>query len=137
MRINPDKVRRDNEERAKKENVTIKSGLIINSGENPTKESRKQLFEENKIKYELTQEQVDELVSDDELFVIKRKKRIKFTNFVESYVKENGNDSKMIIEEEKETKLENFEDFTEKEIDQLIKSTKKNIKELETYFINF
>jgi hypothetical protein len=136
MRINPDKVRKDNEERAKKENVTIKSGLIINSGENPTKESRKQLFEENKIKYELTQEQVDELVSDDELFVIKRKKRIKFTNFVESYIKENGNDSKMIIEKE-ETKIENYENLTEKEIDQLIKSTKKNIKELETYFINF
>jgi hypothetical protein len=136
MRINPDKVRKDNEERAKKENVTIKSGLIINSGENPTKESRKQLFEENKIKYELTQEQVDELVSDDELFVIKRKKRIKFTNFVESYIKENGNDSKMIIEKE-ETKIENYENLTEKEIDQMIKSTKKNIKELETYFINF
>jgi hypothetical protein len=80
---------------------------------------------------------VDELVSDDDLFIIKRKKRIKFTNFVENYIKENGNDSKMIVEEENQTKIENYGNLTEKEIDQLIKSTKKNIKELETYFINF
>jgi hypothetical protein len=80
---------------------------------------------------------VDELVSDDDLFIIKRKKRIKFTYFVENYIKENGNDSKMIVEEENQTKIENYGNLTEKEIDQLIKSTKKNIKELETYFINF
>eukprot|EP01080_Neovahlkampfia_damariscottae_P012707 gene12707-6905_t len=97
MRVNPDQVRKDNEERAKKGIVTVKSGLIINTGENPTKESRREIYEENKKKYELTLEQVEELVSDDDLFIIKRKKRIKFTNFVENYVKENLD--KMEVEE--------------------------------------
>ena len=134
MRINPDQVRKDNEERAKKGIVTVKSGLIINTGENPTKESRKEIYEENKKKYELTLEEVENLVLDDDLFVIKRKKRIKFTNFVENYVKENQ--EKMEIEnEKKEDENENeIKNLTEKEINEMIKKSKSKIKNLENLF---
>ena len=134
MRINPDQVRKDNEERAKKGIVTVKSGLIINTGENPTKESRKEIYEENKKKYELTLEEVENLVLDDDLFVIKRKKRIKFTNFVENYVQENQ--EKMEIEnEKKEDENENeIENLTEKEMNEMIKKSKSKIKNLENLF---
>ena len=134
MRINPDQVRKDNEERAKKGIVTVKSGLIINTGENPTKESRKEIYEENKKKYELTLEEVENLVLDDDLFVIKRKKRIKFTNFVENYVKENK--EKIEIEnEKKEDENENeIENLTEKEMNEMIKKSKSKIKNLENLF---
>jgi hypothetical protein len=95
IKLDVDAVRTDNEEKISKlddlndksgkQEIYVKSGLIINAGENPTRESKAKLLEENKKKYELKPEEIDERVNEIEMFEHKRKKRIEFEEIIKKY----------------------------------------------------
>lgn len=112
IKLNPEKIRHDNEENAKNDpNITVKSGLIINTGENPTKKSREDLVERNQKKYGLSEEELQK-ISDDDLYSIKRKRRIDFNEQMEKYLEEK--------------KKEKVKDIEEKEV---VENLSKKIKE--------
>lgn len=94
LRIDPDRIRKENEERIKTlSKDCIKNGLIINNGkDNSKKKSRQMLIEENRKKYELTEEEAEKMVSEIELYKIKRAKRLQFQQFLEKYLKKHEAD---------------------------------------------
>ncbi|KAL0480066.1 telomere repeat-binding factor [Acrasis kona] len=91
LKVDASQVRRDNEAKIKDlaknsdDKVYIKSGLLINAGENPTKESKLKLLEENRKKYELSEEDINSRVNDFDLFLVKRAKRIEFEDLLRKY----------------------------------------------------
>jgi hypothetical protein len=87
--VNAKEIARDNQKLALTTNCLIKNGLIVNSGVNPTKESRLQLIEDNRRKYSLTEDQIDDLVDEEEFFALKRERRIEFTEFLEDKLSTN------------------------------------------------
>jgi len=66
--------------------IIVKQGLIINAGENPTRESKLKLIEKNKIKYGKNEKEIAAKVpSEIELFAVKRAKRLQFQQFLKRY----------------------------------------------------
>lgn len=126
IKLNPDKVRNDNEENAKNDpNISVKSGLIINTGENPTKKSREELIEKNLKKYGLSNEELEDLVSDAELYSIKRKRRINFNEQMEKYLEENKK------EEKGEEKIEEIKKDSIDVINKKVKESRKRESKLQ------
>lgn len=66
--------------------VRIKQGLVINIGENPTRESKLRLIEENRKKYEKSEQEIAAAIpSQIDLFAVKRAKRLQFVQFLKRY----------------------------------------------------
>ncbi|KAG2383358.1 hypothetical protein C9374_004695 [Naegleria lovaniensis] len=73
------------------EGMDIKNGLIVNAnGANPTKDSIKKKREQNIEQYELSEEQVAEMVNEEEMYAIKRKTRLEFTQNLMKYLEQTG-----------------------------------------------
>jgi hypothetical protein len=135
LKVNVDDVRKDNEIRVKemdkkedKEQIYIKSGLIINAGENPTRESKQKILEENRKKYELSQEEIDQRVSEIDLFKCKRSKRLEFEELLKKYsmfdaiAKENEE-----LDRDKEIKILQKEiEIAQKELEGMTKRYREN-----------
>jgi hypothetical protein len=92
LKVNVDDVRKDNEKKIEendkkdgKDKIYIKSGLIINAGENPTKESKQRTLEENRKKYELSQDEINARVDEIDMFTVKRAKRLEFEELLKKY----------------------------------------------------
>lgn len=73
------------------EGMDIKNGLIVNvHGANPTKDSIKKKREQNIEQYELSEEQVAEMVDEEEMYALKRRTRLEFTQNLKKYLEQTG-----------------------------------------------
>lgn len=64
--------------------LAVKGGILINNGENPTRESRHRLNKEYSEKFGVSKEQLEQL-NEIELYKVKRQKRKQFYKFLQEY----------------------------------------------------
>eukprot|EP00818_Percolomonas_sp_WS_P004215 CAMPEP_0117450206 /NCGR_PEP_ID=MMETSP0759-20121206/8346_1 /TAXON_ID=63605 /ORGANISM="Percolomonas cosmopolitus, Strain WS" /LENGTH=249 /DNA_ID=CAMNT_0005242715 /DNA_START=620 /DNA_END=1369 /DNA_ORIENTATION=- len=69
------------------QNIMVKNGMIVNKGNNPTKESKLKEFLFNKDKFDLDDGEVRRRVDEFALFSLKRERRLMFNEMVQRVMK--------------------------------------------------